>query len=260
MQARISRFFFVAVLSLGLSGCNQPAPPRPALLQEGRIAFERQDYRRAEERLTQFLKETRDPSATADALYIRGMSRAKLERRAEAYGDLRQAVARAGDVEVKWRANLMLGTLYYEDGNWAAAAQALISATANMPAVPPQDTALYRLGLCHERLGRWTEARYAYQKIVNQFSSGKLAQDARRRLDANANAYSIQCGAFGKPENANSRAADLQRKGFAASVRRETRGGGALHVVYVGRYANYDEAQRQLGLVRQHVPDAVLWP
>ncbi len=229
-------------------------------LVQGERAFQSRDYDAAIGQLTAYLNESRSQPETGRALYVRGMALALDNQRAAAYEDLQRAARDPSDPQVRWRAQAVLGVLRFEDQEWAEAAQALGGAVGSMPAGPPMDGLLFRLGLCQERLGRWGEAQAQFRRIVSQFASGTYAGLAQRRVDLKADHFAVQCGAFAQVQNASAQAAQLQRSGLTAQVRRDTRGGAAPYVVFVGHYGTYAEALDALGRVRAVVSDAVLWP
>jgi len=247
---------------LALSGCVNTLTAQQRLwLARGQESYEREHYARAIEQLTCFLDEVHEGPEVARALYVRGMSNAKAGRRAQAYADLRRCVTTPGDPDSVWRAHVVLGTLQFEDGQWEQAAQDLQAATARMPATPPKDAVLYRLGLCYERAGRWDQARSLYQEITKAFAGGSYARDARRRYNRNAQHFAVQCGAFRERRNAEALCADLGSKGLEGYVRQEVYGRTPMYIVLVGRYVAYEEALSQLAMIeRQFVPDAILWP
>lgn len=252
-----------AVLLATLSGCaGQLSQEQRMWLDRGRQCYEREDYGCAIDQLSRFLSQVDQGPEVAQALYIRGMSHAQAGLRPAAYADLRRCVALPGEQDVTWRSYIVLGTLHFEDQQWAEAARDLRAAVTRMPNVSPKDAVLYKRGLCYERSGHWSEAQGCYRDIATGFPGGRYAAVARRRLQLNADHFAIQCGAFRERDNAETLSRSLGREGLSAYVRRELRGRTALYVVLVGRYATYDDALRQLAMVRQFeiAKDAVLWP
>jgi len=155
----------------------------------------------------------------------------------------------------------VLGTLLFEDRQWDQAARNLEAAAQRMPEAPPKDAVVYRLGLCRERTGRWKAACDSFRYITRHFDGGHYLEAARRREQLKADHFAVQCGAFRQKSNAETLRGNLARKGLDAYLCEERRGRPALYVVLVGRYPGYEEAQRQLAMVReQFVSDAVLWP
>jgi tetratricopeptide (TPR) repeat protein len=245
---------------LVLPGCNSPSEHQRMYLVEGERAFREKQYERAANRLSVFLTEVKDRPETARALYVRGMARALSGQRAWAYADLRKAAAESTDPQITWQAQAVLGILYFEDESWDLSARAFATAVQRMPAAPPKDALLYRIGLSHERAGRWPAALGAYRQIVSDLPRGVYAEAAERRLQLQADHFAVQCGVFLQAENANQLATRLQREGLRTYVRQEQRKGTSCYVVLEGRYNSYQEGNLALARVRGYVPEAVLWP
>jgi TolA-binding protein len=247
---------------LVLSGCASGLTEQQRMwLAQGQEYYEGEDYTRAIDQLSRFLDEVQDGPEVARALYLRGVSHARAGQRAQAYADLRRCVATPTDADAVWRAYVVLGTLHFEDGQWREAAQNLRAAAERMPAKPPKDAVLYRLALCHERLGEWQRASELYSEITRFYTGGQYAEAAHRRLQLNANYFAVQCGAFRDRGNAETRRAELEGKGLEAYIHQEIRGRTPMYIVLVGRYAAYEQALSQLAMIqREFVPDAILWP
>jgi tetratricopeptide (TPR) repeat protein len=247
---------------LVLSGCVSGLTQQQRMwLANGQEYYEREDYARAIDQLSRFLDEVREGPEVAQALYVRGVSNAQAGQRAPAYADLRRCVATPADTDAIWRAYIVLGTLHFEDGQWREAAGNLRAATERMPAKPPKDAVLYRLGLCHERMGQWPTAAKCYAEITKTLAGGSYGAAAYRRVQLDADHFAVQCGAFRDQGNAETLRGNLEGKGLSAYIRAEVRGRTPMYIVLVGRYGDYDEALRQLAMIQQQfVPDAILWP
>lgn len=248
----------MAVVLLG--GCQTLSERQRLLLADGERAYNQQRYATSVQHLSRFLAEAGQVPETARAYYVRGMSQALLGRRIEAYADLDRAARQPQDADIAWRASAAQGVLFFEDENWARAAECLGRAVATMPQVAPLDALLFRLGLCHERMGRWLDAQQPYQRIVTQFPTGRYASQAERRISLQAGHFAVQAGVFSEPSHAERVVTELRADGLPAFVRREARDGATYNVVIVGRYDSYDEATRMLARVRGYVPGAQLWP
>jgi outer membrane protein assembly factor BamD (BamD/ComL family) len=231
-----------------------------ALLAEGERTYHDKQYEAAAQQLSTFLDEVHNRPEVARALYVRGMARALTGKRAWAYADLERAARETTDPQLLWQPSAALGTLYFEDENWDAAARAFNQAIERMPAASPQDALLFRLGLCCERTGRWSAAAAPYRRIAAQFPTGVYAEGAQRRLQLNADHFAVQCGVFSQMDNANQLVAQLRKQGLRTYVQPEQRKDGACYVVLEGRYGGYPEANQALARVRGYVPQAVLWP
>lgn len=248
------------LLVLAAAGCESARERVRTHLAEGERAFREKNYDHAVDLLSRGLVETGAGPQAARAFYVRGMARALLGQRTQAYADLERAARDSTNPELAWQPDAVLGVLYFEDQRWAAAARALERATDRMSRVPPQDALLYRIGLCHERGGRWSAAQAPYRHIVSRFPRGVYAEAAKRRLLLKADHFAVQCGVFSRRENARRLVAQLAQDGLSPYVRREQRRGADYYVVLVGRYRVYTEALCALARIRGYLPKAVLWP
>jgi tetratricopeptide (TPR) repeat protein len=253
------RTAFILVVPF-LVGCSQLTASQQATLEAGIKAYDQQNYTASVERLSTFLDEVKGKPESSRAAYVRGMSQAKLNKRAEAYTDLRLATEAPADPDTVWRAYVMLSTLYFEDGKYDSALRMAAAAVGGMPNKPPRDAMLYREGVCYERLGRWDDARKPFEQVAQEFPETTFGRAGQRRLTLNATHFAVQCGSFANIRNADTLRERLRQAGFQTYTRQEPRGATTTHVVLVGKYASFNEALSQLTAVRKHVPDAVLWP
>lgn len=261
MSRLIFTMGFGFILALA-SGC-QPGLTREQqlMLDDGRRAYDAGQYSRAIQRLNVFLEKARGKPETAAALYLIGMSQAQIGQRSEAVRSLRIAAQSGTDVDTAWRAQVVLGTIFWEQEDWAQASEAWLDALPRIPdAAPEKETVLLRLGLSLERCGRWAESRGPFRQLADKYPSSSAADLARRRLLLNPDHFAVQCGVFTNQANAENLAASLRRANLAAFVRTEPRERRMLHVVLVGRYAGLGDARRGLELVQRYVPKATLWP
>ena len=230
-------------------------------LNQGQDCYERGDWVRAIDYLSRFLAEVREGPAATRALYLRGASNAEAGRRSQAYVDLLNCVRGAPHPEAVWRAYVALGTLHFEERKWDYAAQDYRAAAERMPGGPPKDYVLVRRAICLERAGQWVAARDCWGQIVREFPAGRYGELAARRLSLGADHFAVQCGAFRDRANADRLCRELMDKGLEASVQTEAQKRTPLYVVVVGRYADFDEAERHLAMIKErYVKDAVLWP
>lgn len=259
-MTRLPAILLAAFALAASTGCQTLREDQRSLLVDGERAYQADQYEAAIERLTRFMAQVQDHPETARALYVRGMAQARAGHRPQAYSDLRRAAISAHDTAVAWRAFAVLGVLSFEDEDWIAATDSFTRAVGQMPSLPPMDALLYRLGLCHERTGRWADALTAYRRIVSAFPAGRYAARADRRLQIQANCFAVQVGVFSRQDGALRQVGQLADDGLEAYVRRELRDNELHHVVLVGRYESYSQAVAAVVRVRAHVPTAQLWP
>jgi tetratricopeptide (TPR) repeat protein len=250
----------VLVISAGLFGCQGLTDRQIGWLDGGEQAYGAGQYDQAINQLSRFILDASNRPEAARALYVRGLARAQVNQRLAARTDMIRCVNSATDADVRWRAYTVLGTIDYEDRQWASAARSYAAAVDFAPASPPTDFILFRLGTCYERMGRWSDALLPFQRIVNQFPSGSAHDAAQRRLRLRADCFSIQCGAFSSERNAAQLVDELKRDGLEAYARTDVRNGTPMYLVMVGPYARYEDAAGDLEHVRTYAPDGVLWP
>ena len=257
---RLARLVTVLAAANFVCGCTDLNATQRSWLADGQRAYDQQRYTESIRSLSQFIDAVPNRPETAQAFYVRAMANAKVGQRTTAYADLGRCAALPADAETRWRAQVVLGTLHFEEGHWALARQAYAAALEAIPPTAPRDVVLHRLALCQERLGQWPEARATFTTLVNQYPRSSYVQTARRHLAANASCFSAQCGVFSAQKNADALVSTLNSKGVSAFIRRDSRNGKPVFVVLVATYRDYAEAQRGLSMVQAYVPEAVLWP
>lgn len=252
--------FALGLLAVSLTGCNGLTPQQRQLFDSARSAYSQNQYREAIDSLSAFLQQVDKPPYAVEARYLRGQSYVQVGQRQRGYEDLQAAIQIAQNPKQAWQAHTVLGTLYFEDADWRAAAAQYEAGLPNMPNAPPTDRVLYRLGQCYERTGRWDLARQKFAELVRNFPTSALVEPAKRKLARNAQHFAIQCAVFHGQQNADNFALQLQRKNMDAYTYKELRSPTPVYVVLVGHYSTYEQAELQLGALRAEIPDAVLWP
>jgi tetratricopeptide (TPR) repeat protein len=252
--------FALVLVAIALPGCTSLRPHEVQWFEAGQEAYDKQQYRLAIQKLTPMIDQAAPCPEVATALLLRGYSHVKLGRADAAIADLRLAALQNYDPESTWLAYFALGTIHYEDGRWAAAGDAYLSASDRMPKRPPHDTALYRAGVAYARAGQWSRSRQHLHELVTRYRGSQLAVQAERTLAADMDHFAVQCGAFGLRENADLLANQLRTRGFGVYVRQETRDGKPLFVVLAGPFTDYSAAEAAVGRIRTTVPDATIVP
>lgn len=115
--------------------------------------------------------------------------------------------------------------------------------------------ALYRIGLCEQRLGKFVDADKTFGQVKQTFPT---SEPARRAADhVGARAFSIQVGAFATAANADSVVQDLRKKGIAPQRTVDPFG---REVVRVGPLPTYDQARIMRKDLAAQYPGAVIVP
>lgn len=252
--------FLLATVALFATGCAETSNRQVEILYAAQRAYDAGDYAGSVRQTTDFVATPASRKDLCRAYYVRGVANARLGKRSSAYADLQQVTSLNADDDAVWRAHMQLGVMYFEDDRYPVAVQAFEQALKLMPKHAAMDWVLYRYGQALERVGRWSDARPQFQRVVAEFPSGSVTVNAKRRVALAADHFSIQCGSYSQKANAANAAADLGRAGFSAGVYLEKRSTGDMWVVRIGNYRTYAEAQSALAKVRQRTSDAVIWP
>jgi len=249
------------VLLVGLAGCVQLPPEGRRRLIEADRQYEQGHYRTARDALSGLIQAYPDRAEIAEAYYVRGLCHLKLNRRTAAREDFEQALRRSNRQDLTARVHACLGSLAYEQGDFAQAIDHYQQAIPDLPDKPPLDEVLYRLGVSLQRVGRWDDARAAFSKLFWKFPGSRIEPDARRRFRWPYEYFVIQCGAFERLRGAEDLMRQLSQKGLRHTQwRLETRRSKVIYVVQVGRYKDYAAAKADLPTVRRIVSDAFIAP
>ena len=116
--------------------------------------------------------------------------------------------------------------------------------------------ALYRMGLCEQRMAQWTDADQHFAQVQQQFPD--TAPALRAREHQGATAFWVQVGTYASSAAADAVAADLKRQGqpsqrFVDTVRN-------AQVVRVGPFNTYDAAVATKQRIWSKYRDAIIVP
>ena len=256
---RIEQLTIVVVLAgLGLTGCQGLNDQQRAWLTHGEQAYAEGRYPVAISELTRFVNAVPDRPETHRALYVRGLAHVRSQQRLDARKpDLSRCAETSTDTDIRWRAYAVLGTIDYEDRQWASAARAYAAAAEIAPRVSPTDVILFRLGVLPGAERAMGERFGAISADCGGFRHQRWPRAAaQRRLQIKADYFAVQCGVFSSEDNAARVVSDLQRDGLSAYVRDEPRGGVRMKIVLVGHFERYEEALQELSRVKGYVPEA----
>jgi len=256
----IRRLWGLAILAVLGSGCTQLSPQARQSLIDADGLYRSAKYAAAQQALDRWLAENDAAPESAEAYYLRGLSQIKLKNRPAGQADLEHARQKARRPDLKSHASATLGCMAFEDGRYDQAAALLNEAVAGLPARPPLDVVLFRLGTSQQRTGQWAASRKSFSRVASAVPQSPLILPARRKLNWPHEHFAVQCGAFKTAGNATRAVADLRAKGFDASHRVDRRTGGGLYRVYVGQYTTWDQATRAMASVRATGRDAMIVP
>ena len=245
-----------ALAMLVIAGCGGEAPRQGrVLLRESQNSLVRRDYKDTIGKADRFLREYGGTREAGRAYYLRGKAKLSLSNAADAKADLREAVSRSGNGDVRANARLALGQMAFDSGQMILAEELYREAAADIEVgKPPGDHAHYRLGCVLQRRGLWRQAELEFRQVVEYFANTELARRSSRRV--NAAAWTVQAGAFGDEARAASLVKKLRTGGLAPDVEPVLGKSGPLFIVVVNRYGTYQQAARALNSVKKHQADA----
>jgi tol-pal system protein YbgF len=81
-------------------------------------------------------------------------------------------------------ADFLIGETYFAQGEFQKAAAEYNGVRKNHPKSPKVPDALYRLGMCFEKLSLKDDAKLFYNSVLQKYPKSSVAKDAKSRLDA----------------------------------------------------------------------------
>jgi len=250
----------VAAWATVICGCEGvPESGRQLLIRACRD-YERGDLKAAEHAAREFIRDHPFSPAAAEALYLRGLCRTRLNRRALAKADFAAAAAKAARNDLKAYCAAMLGNFACEDGDAERAVSHYAEAAPVLPVRPPGDDILFRYGSCLQRVGRWKDSRLIFSRLLHEYPNSRRVPDARRRFAWPYDAFAIQCGAFDRLDEAHHAAAEWTRRGLNVTVEFIDLEGRGRWRALEGRYETYAKAIAGLPAVQRIVPEAAVVP
>lgn len=219
-------------------------------------------YHKAREILNLVIAEHPRTEGVGAAYYLRGMCYYRQGRDDLARSDFEWVHKVGPNEELVTKANAQLGHISYQRNQHRSASKYYAAAIAVDPKAPFMDQVYYRYGDSLQKLGHWESARTILPKTWNLFPESELTSHARRKFSWNHDYYSIQCGAFSRSDRAYLLAGELRRKGFSAYSAVNLRGQRAKHVVRIGKYGTFTQAESDLARVRRiaEAEDAFIVP
>ena len=248
-----------AMLVAGCEPTTDPAGQR--LLAEGRRLFDGHNYGQAEGVFSEFLLEYDNTTSGAEAFYMRGLCRRRMQPAddAGATADFKQAAARGRHAALRSLARVALGHTYFEKNSgsdYRKSIQHYSDALREMADGPPKDAALFRLGVSLQSVGQWSEADGHLSKCMNGFPDSSFTPGARRRFGART--FRLQVEAFADLNRALARQGALRRSGWAADWTSIKRDGRVLYAVRSGQYDTFEQAKLGLRKLKATEPGAII--
>jgi len=184
-----------------------------------------------------------------EAAYVAGLSARQTQREASAVRYLQHAT-RSGDDSLSGDAGAALGLIHSQQGNYAAAAEALRGAAPKLRG-ESRAQAYYYLAVAEQKLGQDAAARTSFRMALTATRDPGLRQSIEQQRAAIG--WTVQTGAYRNADNARTAAAQLAervRGAAPALVAATDARGGTITLVQIGRFTTHDSARRfaaQLG-------------
>jgi tetratricopeptide (TPR) repeat protein len=266
-RRRIAGVMFVCgALVVALGGCAGQPTARDRLADAYKqLASPAPDYNEMTAAADQYLQEQPNGPAAADALYLRGRALEEKAQRdpagpqadsVEAYNDYSQALTKNPRPPLEGLIRAGMGNVLYFQDRYAAAINELASGYEKLERDDDKAWALYRIGLCNQRMGNWDEADRNFALAQGQFPGTVQAQRAHDHQGARG--FWVQVATFATPAQADAATAELKRLGMAAQRFQDN--GRNLQYVRVGPLENYPAAVAMKQRVAGKYRDAVIVP
>jgi outer membrane protein assembly factor BamD (BamD/ComL family) len=254
---------FVVVSSQLTGGCASDGEARTQL-ETGYAALETGNYDAAMAAADEQLRRAPGGPGSAEALYLRG--RALEQRRAgspqQSKSDWQAARAAyqealnqkpSPQLEAHIRCGLANVAYFQDDYNtamreWATAYERLDDAAA-------KGWVLYRLGLCHQRMGSFQQADKLFAQVQQEYPNTVPAERAREHQGARS--FAVQLATYANRATADAAVAALRQEGVNPTQTVDPQG---RTVVRVGPMSNYQQALTLKQRYAYRYPDALILP
>src|SRR5258706_3299735 len=212
-----------------------------------------------------YLKANPTGPAAADALSLQGRAlegqaqqdvAAAPKDSAEAYNYYSQALTQNPRPALEGLIHAQMGNVLYFQDRYSAALDELSAGYEKLERDADKAWALYRIGLCNQRLGKWGEADKYFASVQQQFPDTVQAQRAREHQGATA--FWLQVGTYASPAAADAVTNDLKRQGLMAQRFHDTVRN--VQYVRVGPLGTYDSAVAAQQRVLAKYRDAIILP
>jgi outer membrane protein assembly factor BamD (BamD/ComL family) len=256
----------VLFVAIGVCGCTvDEAPPADnPQLASGYRALGEQQSELAIERADQFLRANPSGPGSSEALYLKGrgfeqktasdpaeMKRNLLEARM-AYADaLNQHPSRSTEGYI--RASLSNVAFFQDDFPTSFAEASKAYGIVESPAI--QSVLLYRMGVCEQRMGRFSDADRTFQSVQSRYSNTPIARSAGEHIGLR-NFY-LQLATYNTAAGADRAIASLQNS--RVTISKHTDSGGHT-VIDAGPFPNYETAKDMQTRFGEQYPDALIVP
>lgn len=253
--------FTLVGLIAALPGCGGLPKEAVQRIEKANEQYASRKYPEAVRQLNMVIARHPKTKGVAKAYYIRGLCHYQQRQDDRARSDFLDALGTSPDDDLSARCNAQIGHVAYQNDNFATAAEYYAKALKSYADSAFADDVCYRYGDCLQKLGNWRRSREVLPKVWTLFPDSELAGYARLKFAWPHDYFVIQCGAFTRSDLAQEMVKDLRGRGLDAAAQPDTRRTDQIrHVVYVGRYVQFAEAQTDLPRVQRIAPNAYIVP
>jgi outer membrane protein assembly factor BamD (BamD/ComL family) len=260
-------FSSITLLFLTLtSGCAAPNGPREKLAAAyTQLDGPNPDTAQIIAASDEYLQANPNGPAAADALYLHGraleaqaahdVSNAARDS-ADAYNYYSQALTQKPRPALEGLIHVGMGNILYFQDRYAAALTEFTTGYEKLERDNDKAWTLYRMGLCAQRLGNWSQADRDFAAVQQTYPNTVQAQRAREHQGATN--FWVQAGTYANPTMAESATNDLKKQGLPAQRFQDN----ARHVQYVrvGPFTNYETAAGTRQKILPKYRDAIIIP
>lgn len=264
----------LAIYSIALAavfgGCQKNSPPPnqamegTAQLAQGYEALEARQYDAAIAQADAYLQKVPAGIGSADAMYLKGRA---IEQRpaadiTESQANLKSAgnlyqqalgLKPAPRTEAYIRASLANVKFFQDDYNDALSQWSTAYEKITEPDV--QAVVLYRIGICQQRLGRFTDADRTFAAVQQRYPKSSVA--AAAKAHAGARQFWVQLATFKSTSGADKAVAELLKQGVTVQRSSDSQGRTVLRV---GPLTTYDQARATKAKFTSTYADAMIVP
>ncbi len=266
---RAASLLFLTPIALTLlGGCaSESASNVKPTLQSGYSALDQKQYDQAVGSADQALQQSNGGAGAAEALYLRGRAiygRTKLDA-AHQSADLREArdnYTRALAAEpppppaLEGLIRCDLANVAYFQDDYATADREWQAAFDKLDSDETKAWTLYRVGICRQRMGRWSEADSVFAAVQSHYPNSTPAQRSRDHMGAKG--FYVQVGTFRDTSSADTVIASLKSRGLAAT--KSPRPASNAQAVMVGPQSTYATAVALKQQLSPTYADAMIVP
>jgi tetratricopeptide (TPR) repeat protein len=261
-----ARMRFTSVVFALLIGCAADRQTRDSL-NAGYSALGQQQYDQAISIADQQLQASQSGAGTAEAFYLKGRAlelrpaanpaaaQQSMTAARDAYFQGLQAVQSQRNPQLEARLHGGVANTAYWLADYVTAQSEWTKAYDGLEDPNAKSYALYRIGVCQQRLGQFNSADQTFAMVQQQFPSTDAAGKAKQHQGVRG--FTVQLATFASSTSADTAASKLRSQG-AAPARSVDAAGHSI--VSVGPFQNYSQAEAARSRFASVYPDAMILP